>query len=446
MGKQLYPVVPVPPAPSEPEDPTFRTWTESVTEELNSLSQSAVDARDFGVSAANEDNANSLREAIAKGSELTATVMLPTGQLKFGSTLTIDQRIRLQGVGPTRRWRFDNSGTELVATGNDINAMVVNSDTANDVLDGLEFKDFTLTTTSNVSNGLVLDAVTSNIDAIESCRLNNVHVSSFGSVGLQCKGTVFDLTCNHSSFVTNRHYGIHVDRTSAKQGNPSQFLLHDCFAEGTANVDSWGYLLDGNAMRMVGGTVVGRQNSSGVKFIDSGMMLGTNIEGVSGSSVGVRYRGNAGFQMVGGIVSGWSTGVEMGDPDLAAGSVDAWFVNGDITSNTTSLHIVAGGTRIGCIIQRGAASVFTYWDERADTDGVNNSWFIMSQDQSSFVTWPNGEYITSTSAGGVQFGGNLGFYSQAPIARPTVSGADTASVLTDLVSELSSLGLIVDGT
>ena len=88
MGKQLYPVVPVPPAPSAPEDSTFRTWTESVTEELNSLQQNVFDSRDFNLKGdGTEEDSNAMQgwlDSLTEGG---------VGQLSQGTYLLTSESV-----------------------------------------------------------------------------------------------------------------------------------------------------------------------------------------------------------------------------------------------------------------------------------------------------------------------------------------------------------------
>lgn len=358
-----------------------------------------IDARAFGVKAdAATDNAAALQSAISAAIAASQPLLLPAGEIHFGTGLQIDGPIHIKGVGGTRRWRFSTSGTRLVFTGTG-DAITVNNDVLNDVVDGVTFEAFELSNNGSGTDGIVLDAANNDILAIEGTRLIDVLIRDFGQDGLSCKGTVFDVVAHRSSFIGNTRYGIVTDDTGAKAGGPSQYRFVDCFAASGTAASSWCAMLDGESMEWRGGTVAGSTSGNGLWLAGQALIAGANIEGVStASTVGVRYSGTK--LVCQALINSWDIGLQIGNPSAASNAARDWTVDGDISGSTTDLHVVAGGVRsTGVIINHGRANTFTVVDDRDTTDGVHSDWIYLS---GKFQT-QLGHAMRPTTAGQIEF-------------------------------------------
>ena len=358
------------------------------------------------------DDGTSIQYALDAAQAVGGIAYFPPGVYKYGTTLNVTGRVHILGGGQVARWTGDSIGTAELSVKSSVilkytgssDGMHIYSDTNDAVLNGITIENIELVPSTDGGGryGIFVDASdSSKCLSIAGLTLRNVVVQDWGTDGIYTKGTVFDVTFDRLSALDNVRYGVNIDDTSAQAGVPSQITFIDPWLFSGSSASSWAVYMDvAEVVRFFGGTIAGYGSSLGNgAFVRNGCsFFGTNIEGVSGANtIGVRYTGTNGLFLGQAQVSAWAIGVQIGNPNDKTANADGWVIASEISGNTTDLHVVDGGSRLGTVLHRGYGQTFVLDDDLLTTDGVHDQWAYIGQ-SSRVAEFSDGDKIIHENA------------------------------------------------
>lgn len=171
--------------------------------------------------------------------------------------------------------------------------------------------------------------------------------------------------------------------------------------------------------------------------------------------------GNPGTLSLGGLF-----GAEAMRIGTLQNQVNYWLVGGNTSGSTPFLAARGSDSTVGANIDLQGANTLTFSSHTFGSTefqvfGIGgSSWLAVGSDSGNspqltangaagavgMRLTPKGAGVINLN-GATQVSGNLGFYSTAPIAQPTVTGSKGANAaLTSLMTALASLGLVVNST
>lgn len=282
-------------------------------------------------------------------------------------------------------------------------------------------------------------------------------------IGQTSSAYAIELVTGTTSRSTTSEFGTSINLTSstgkgasiATSGNKVGLYVATNATANSGNV--WAFnplLLLSTGANALGGAQIAEfdlANNSGTNFGDAAdsnafaqpAVFGVQITGISTnrSTAAVAVLGN-----IGGSNPMWNNGIVAANTSIRQRFL--W----DLTNSGTSFDITGAHTYGIDFRGTAAGGGQSSYSGAAIRFGTQNAVAWRNQADSADLTMLQADstnnLLVGNAAGGVKFvGASVGFYSVAPVAQQTVTGAKGGNAaLTSLMSALAALGLVVDGT
>jgi len=246
------------------------------------------------------DDIEALESATNFAYQTKKTLFLPKGDYFIGSTLEIENPIRIEGEGPARpRWNVPTNErpTKIVVDDSLFIGVVIrstsNTGSGYDKLEGLQITNLSVEpeTSKNPNIGIQIDGSDRGVGAqqVQDFIFRNVNVRDFQDHNLLVKGNVFDARFNECGFYRSGLASTKFESaTSNGINDPEQIYFTNC---GLQSVD--GELCieqDNTSFVIIGGFFAGK--GGGVQLGDKSYLAGSIFETASTSGVGVYIQGS----------------------------------------------------------------------------------------------------------------------------------------------------------